>query len=312
MDWSTLFMVLGLVAACWAVVANDSLQTLGTFIASNKNIKWYWLFLASAVVLVATLLYSWHVGAGDISWGRLERIPLPETFTIWHVIAPLTLLVLTARGIPVSTTFLVLSVFATNVVMLRMVTQSVLGYAIAFVVAYVLWKLLSRVFNEREPIKDEVKKKWWRVAQWLATMFLWSQWLSHDVANMAVYLNRAVEINVLFIFMAILVFFLGVVFYFRGGSIQKIIIDKTSTRYVRSATIIDIVFALILFVFKELSNIPMSTTWVFVGLLAGREFALNSIQKSFPIVKKDLLKVLFGLAISVVIALSASYFLTGG
>ncbi|MCA9682528.1 MAG: hypothetical protein KC457_10060, partial [Myxococcales bacterium] len=43
---------------------------------------------------------------------------------------------------------------------------------------------------------------------------------------------------------------------------------------VRHATMIDFTYALILWVFKTMSNIPMSTTWVFVGLLAGRELAM--------------------------------------
>ena len=46
---------------------------------------------------------------------------------------------------------------------------------------------------------------------------------------------------------------------------------------------VDGVYFIILLVFKEWSKIPMSTTWVFVGLLAGREiamaFMLNSPNK---------------------------------
>jgi hypothetical protein len=54
----------------------------------------------------------------------------------------------------------------------------------------------------------------------------------------------------------------------------------------------------------------MSTTWVFIGLLSGRELAMASriahykFKNVFPIVGKDLLRLLFGLAVSVVIALA--------
>ena len=52
-------------------------------------------------------------------------------------------------------------------------------------------------------------------------------------------------------------------FYQRGGKIQNIIDTKTGVADIRSATIIDFIYAFILLVFKEWSNIPMSTTWVF-------------------------------------------------
>jgi hypothetical protein len=40
---------------------------------------------------------------------------------------------------------------------------------------------------------------------------------------------------------------------------------------------VDGVYFVILLIFKEWSNIPMSTTWVFIGLLAGRQMAIRSI-----------------------------------
>jgi len=59
----------------------------------------------------------------------------------------------------------------------------------------------------------------------------------------------------------------------------------------------------------------MSTTWVFVGLLCGREFAIASISKNnykfksvFPIVGRDFLKMMIGLGVSVAIVLSIHYF----
>lgn len=49
----------------------------------------------------------------------------------------------------------------------------------------------------------------------------------------------------------------------RRLAIQNIIDTKTGVADIRSATIIDFIYATILLVFKEWSNIPMSTTWVF-------------------------------------------------
>ena len=52
----------------------------------------------------------------------------------------------------------------------------------------------------------------------------------------------------------------------------------------------------------------MSTTWVFVGLLCGRELAITTtldkkVKRVWPIVMKDFFKIMLGLAVSVVIVL---------
>tara|TARA_R110002072_G_scaffold160900_2_gene312404 strand:+ start:26 stop:274 length:249 start_codon:yes stop_codon:yes gene_type:complete len=76
----------------------------------------------------------------------------------------------------------------------------------------------------------------------------------------------------------------------------------------RSATIIDFTYALILWYFKEYNNIPMSTTWVFVGLLCGRELAVyrhfntkEGIKIVFPMLVADFLKMMTGLALSILL-----------
>ena len=54
---------------------------------------------------------------------------------------------------------------------------------------------------------------------------------------------------------------------------------------------------------------PMSTTWVFLGLLAGREVAYRlsdreSLKGAWQMIGSDLLKATIGLLVSVVIAIS--------
>ena len=54
----------------------------------------------------------------------------------------------------------------------------------------------------------------------------------------------------------------------------------------------------------------MSTTWVFVGLLCGRELAISTMNKEykfkyvFPLIGKDFIKMVFGLSVSVGIVLA--------
>ena len=286
---------------------NDSAQTLGTFIASNKEAKWQYQWLTMASVMVATLTYGYM--SGDIAHGRLNSIPLPEAFQWYHLAAPALLLLLTRFGVPVSTTILTLSVFSSSFVLEKILIKSALGYALAAVAAYVLWTLISKFFSERDPV-DEKNKSKWRVAQWIATCFLWHQWLAHDVANVAVFLPRGEALPVwMFVsFMCILVVGLAQLFHSRGGKIQEIVLSKSGTRFMRSATIIDFAYALILWYFKQYNDIPMSTTWVFVGLLCGRELAVyrdfhttDGLKVIFPMLLSDFMKMILGLALSVVL-----------
>ncbi|MDB4220320.1 hypothetical protein N9776_01105 [Pelagibacterales bacterium] len=308
-------MVIGFTLAAYSVVANDSVQTLGTFIASNSDkFKWYILAGAASLVLCLTLLNGWYFH-GDISYGRLNKIPFQE-IKWYHAAAPGFLLLLTRFGIPVSTTFLVLSAFASTVVLEKVLIKSVIGYALAAVIAYVLWIVISRYINEKF---DEVKNpERWRVFQWLTTGFLWYTWLSHDMANIAVFLPRDLPFVMLLAVMGLLTFLLFYIFYEKGGRIQKIVLEKTGTRFVRSATIIDGVYAFILLYFKFYNDIPMSTTWVFVGLLCGRELAIATVVSDyklgyvFPIIGKDFLKMIMGLLVSVAIVLAIHYVIIPG
>jgi len=309
--------LLGFCLAAYSVVGNDSIQTLGTFLSSNKKIDWRILWGYISTILVATLCYSWVVNGGDIASGRLDKIPMPADGIQWyHVAAPAILLILTRTGFPVSTTFLVLSVFASTLVFEKMLVKSILGYAVAATFAYSMWFILRRVFDESKRIVSEKRKKLWSIAQWVATGFLWSQWLMHDMANIVVFLPRTLSFP--WLIFVLIVFVTGLAYMLRqgGGKIQQVVVSKSGSRYVRSATIIDIVYAVTLLVFKQWSDIPMSTTWVFVGLLCGRELAIHSLFNTvkdgslktvWPIVAKDFVKILAGLAVSVVLVVLVNY-----
>jgi hypothetical protein len=305
MEISLIFGILGFVLAAYSVIANDSAQTLGTFIASNKETKWHRQWLVMSSVMVLTLTYGYMTG--DIAHGRLNSIALPETFQWYHLAAPLLLLGLTRFGVPVSTTILTLSVFSSSVVLEKILIKSAMGYALAAVSAYILWTVLSRFLDERDKVSSKNKSRW-KMAQWFATCFLWHQWLAHDIANVAVFLPRGTDLPIwMFVgFMAILVAGLAQLFYTQGGKIQEMVLSKSGTRFARSATIIDFVYALILWYFKQYNDIPMSTTWVFVGLLCGRELAVyrhfkseEGIKVVFPMLVADFMKMMVGLALSI-------------
>jgi hypothetical protein len=317
MNIESLYVIVGFLLASYSVIANDSVQTLGTWIASNsKKIKWYYLWSAASSVLLFTIWYGWTVNDGDISYGRLEKIPY-QTVQWYHALAPLILVALTRFGVPVSTTFLVLSAFASTLILEKVLVKSAMGYAVAASAAYVIWLVVSKYWETDKDIPEE-KEKLWRIAQWVTTGWLWFTWLSHDMANIAVFLPRQVPVETMILVSTVFVVGLGYMFFEKGGRIQKIVLSKANVNYVRSATIVDLVYSLILWFFKSYNSIPMSTTWVFVGLLAGRELAFvttnslgdkHNMKVVFPMLLKDFLKMMVGLAISVAMVLSIHYLL---
>jgi len=316
----TLWALLGFIFAVYAVTANDSIQTLGTYISSNADIKWYWMFGYMGTIFVGTMLYGF--GIYDPAFGRLEKFPTVEV-QWYHAVAPMILVALTRLKIPVSTTFLVLSVFASSVVMEKMLIKSFLGYAVSFVFAFGSWYLISKyILNEGQKGQDK-HNLYWRYGQWITTGWLWATWLQHDMANIMVFLPRYHPAgNGSYELLVIGVMLVGLAFMFweRGGRIQEIVLSKTNTRYVRSATLIDLVYCFVLYFFKELNNIPMSTTFVFMGMLAGREMGIwmdmgygnltytkRHKKAIFPMLYTDFLRLMLGLAVSVTMAYGVFY-----
>ena len=309
MDFSTLYLWVGFLLASYSVIANDSVQTLGTWIASNsERFRWYILWSAASTVLLFTLWYGWSINDGDISYGRLNKIPW-QPIQWYHAVAPLILVALTRFGVPVSTTFLVLSAFASTVVLEKVLMKSALGYLVAAAAAYLIWMVVAKFWESKKDI-PESHDRYWRVAQWCTTGWLWFTWLSHDMANIAVFLPRQVPTEAMIFISIIFVGGMGYMFYERGGKIQEVVLSKTNTKYVRSATLVDLIYSLILWYFKGYNDIPMSTTWEFVGLLAGRELAFATINDKykfktvFPLVGRDFFKMMIGLSLSIVIVLA--------
>ncbi|TYP97305.1 hypothetical protein BC792_103232 [Sphingobacterium allocomposti] len=315
MDVSTIVMYLGFVLASYSVVGNDTIQTLGTFLSSNERKKWWVLWAFAGSILTFTLLFGYFNYGGDVSYGRLEKYPLPTPLAWYFILPPIILLFLTRTGIPVSTSFLILTFF--NPENLRdMITKSLWGYIVAFLAAVALYLIISKLL-ERKFIENPATRRAgeiWTILQWVSTGFLWSQWLIQDFANIYVYLPRPLNPWQLALSLMVMLALLAYIIASKGGSIQNIVKSKTNTVDIRSATIIDFSYGIILFFFKELNNIPMSTTWVFIGILAGREIAINfmlrkneSRRRMFRNLGMDLVKVVIGLVVSIILVYVVKY-----
>lgn len=309
-------MWFGFVLAGYSAVANDSIQTIGTFIVSNQHRKWWYLWAYIGAIFVATVTYSFLVYEGDVSYQRLYTPGLdeaPTSFTFLQLAAPLFLIILTRLRMPVSTTFLLLTIFSTkSSAVLSVLTKSVSGYLVAFVSAIVVW------FVARKLVKLKFKGKphfAWTVIQWITSGTLWSVWVMQDAANIAVFLPRSLSVEQFLAFTLFIFLGLGILFYLKGDRIQKIVSEKAGIADIRSATIVDFVYAIILIYFKQISQIPMSTTWVFLGLLGGRELAisitkktqkrrLDTSKRTLRMIGKDVLMAGIGLLVSLILAIA--------
>lgn len=250
--------------------------------------------------------------AGDVSYARLSSKGFetsPKSFHFLQLAAPLFLIILTRLRMPVSTTFLLLSVFAASGSTIGAVTlKSISGYLIAFVCAILLWGLLGPWMKRQF---TGTAHPAWRVAQWITTGLLWSVWLQQDAANIAVFLPRTLTLWQFVAFASVIFLGLGLLFRMGGEKIQEVVDEKSDVVDVRPATIIDLLYSIILYVFKFSSKVPMSTTWVFVGLLAGREIAMaargantdgRTSKEAIRLAIRDLVYVTIGFAISLLLA----------
>lgn len=317
-------MWFGFILAAYSAVSNDSIQTIGTFIASNADRKWYVLWLYIGGIFLVTVLVGWLLNDGDVSYGRLQSrddngelaFPQPDNFAFLQIAAPIFLLVLTRLRMPVSTTFLLLSSFAVSPGAVgSVITKSINAYFLAFGLGFVVWLLISRLTARYFKGKPA---QWWVVAQWITSGTLWSVWIMQDAANIAIYLPRALSLMEFVGFASVVFLGLGLIFFLKGDKIQQIVNEKSEVRDIRSATIIDFVYAIILVYKLFISVIPMSTTWVFIGLLGGRELGIRlrektqqkskkkRIKQAFVMIGKDLGLAAIGLIVSVVIATSVN------
>jgi hypothetical protein len=304
----------GFFFAAYSAIANDSIQTIGTFLASNADKKWWILWIFIGGIFVATVTYSWITFDGDVTHQRLTAKGFenaPETFSFLQVAAPLFLLILTRLRMPVSTTFLLLSAFSANLEGITSVlVKSLSGYFIAFTVAIIVWiglsKLLKKLFSGKPSI-------FWTPVQWLVSGSLWAVWIMQDAANIAVYLPRSLAFSEFLVFTGFIFCGLGILFYLKGDKIQQIVTEKSFVTDVRSATVIDFVYAIVLYYFKVISVVPISTTWVFIGLLAGRELGMSITDKygngkplkhSFKLIVKDAGYATIGLVVSIILAVA--------
>lgn len=296
--------------AAFSVAGNDAIQTVGTFIESKAKLHWLpkVAFLAGTLVIVH--IYAWQLHDREIHFHRLDSFAEAQSLNLVQLLAPIVLVVITRLKAPVSTTFLILGLFGAQNVE-KMLMKSFLGYGIAFFSGLLVWGLLSLIDakaykKDKEPSKKQ--KRFWGGLQWVSTLYLWVAWLLQDTANIAVFLPRKLNAFELAGALGLISLALVIIVRTNGGTIQEVVSEKTDIQSAKAATIVDLVYATVLLVFQQWSKMPMSTTWVFLGLLAGREIILHRVtQRQKPYlhtlrqVGKDVVFASLGIAVSIFI-----------
>jgi hypothetical protein len=317
-----------------AVIGNDALQTLGPFLAANRGrtprlLQWLWL----ATLLTLVLVQGWWRGAGDPAWGRLASFP--EAPTTWTGLLPaLSVLLLTRCGAPVSTSVLVLTAFA-PASLGPLLRHSLVGYGAGLAAGLLAWGTLlllnsqagsgSRGAAQAEPgtgsegsgplpVPQDTPGAdgLWLSAQWLTTGWLWCQWLVQDLATIYVVLPRRLSAGAMAGSLVVLLVGLALILGENGGAIQQRLTRKSRSDDPRSTAILTAIYGLVLFGLGRLSSYPLSTTWVFLGLLGGRELALLRLEeRSARVVLADLagdlLRAALGLGLSVAVTLAVGH-----
>ena len=312
---------IGLSLAMFSTMANDSVQTLGTFLSSNSKVAWWKLWFYISILFILIVVLGWLKFGGSLDFGRLQNIPYDPSFDIMHFIAPMLLIFLTYNRIPASTTFLILSVFSSQNMVAFMLIKTFCGYILAFIFSFTLWTLLSKYFDKLLTSKDaDSKRRRWKFFQWASTGLLWMAWLTQNTVNIVVYVPRHFGIYDLCLFLFIGIIMIGFTFYNGGGPIQQIVKEKKDMSNVRSTTTINLCFAFVIILMSLFNTVPMATTWVFIGILAGRELSMakydNNTEISLMeryrnargIIFKDLISAGLGITISLIFSMINSTF----
>ena len=299
-----------------AITSNDFPQVFATYLESSRWSWWLqWLLFSGVLWLVHA--QDWFVHS-TIHFGKLDRIPEVSVFTWVQILTPFWVILATRFKFPLSTSFAVLTTFSFSLsqgteVVEGMIMKSLNGYWVAYLAACLVWLLV--IGGSRWSLFQRVAqwrlfcwlhyRPFWVLAQTVTTALLWSAWLKHDTANAAVFLPRELSTPVFIVAVGIYTICLGIILYRRGGEMQDAVREHSPIEGPASATLIDLVYFLILMGFS--SGLPMSTTFVFFGLIGGRHMMLTasrseSTKVALLLALKYFVKALLAMCIALALA----------
>ena len=291
----------------YTIMANNCAQTIGMFIASNKGKSKYRIIYFLSGIFIITLLISWLFFNKQLDFYLLNNIPYSNLNPLL-IFLPIVLFFLTKYKIPVSATFLIIPIFANKNTIHSMITKTSVSYFISFLISLIMWRFIYTKYKHYIEVKKEKNiSKTWFVLEFLSTGIVWSVWIILSACNFVVFLPRVFELKEL-----ILVIFIGVVSIYlilldNGGKIQEIV-DEKSDINIKSSVIFNFLFSFTMLFIQYVSKIPITSTWMFLGILAGRELAItvsktgvfgsSYYRKCFIKIWSDLKLAVFGIVVS--------------
>ena len=84
MDYISIWMIVGFLLASYSVIANDSVQTLGTWIASNQKTNRMIMWAAASAVLLFTIWFGWYQMEVISPTADLTKFPSKKFSGIMH------------------------------------------------------------------------------------------------------------------------------------------------------------------------------------------------------------------------------------
>lgn len=261
------------------IMANNAVQIIGMFVASNDKKDKLKIWLLLSVIFVLTVLISWLFFDKQLHFSLLNSIQYNENLSILLIFLPIILYFFTKKNIPISATFLIIPIFSNNNTLQSMVVKTLISYFLSFTISFIFWYFLYIKYKNFIDIEKNNNKNRWIIIEYLSTAMLLGIWLVTSTCTFTIFLPRVFTIKYLILFIIVGIFSILVILYNDNTTIKKIIGNKSDINY-KSGAIFNILFAMIMLSVQYISKIPITSTWVFLGVLAGRELAIAVSKKN--------------------------------
>lgn len=261
------------------IMANNAVQIIGMFVASNDKKDKLKIWLLLSFIFVLTVLISWLFFDKQLHFSLLNSIQYNENLSILLIFLPIILYFFTKKNIPISATFLIIPIFSNNNTLQSMVVKTLISYFLSFTISFIFWYFLYIKYKNFIDIEKNNNKNRWIIIEYLSTAMLLGIWLVTSTCTFTIFLPRVFTIKYLILFIIVGIFSILVILYNDNTTIKKIIGNKSDINY-KSGAIFNILFAMIMLSVQYISKIPITSTWVFLGVLAGRELAIAGSKKN--------------------------------
>lgn len=262
-----------MITVMYNVMANNFIQTLGTFNVSNKYTKKWKIFLYLVMIFIVYFIYTWLRHDGNIRKGSLRYIEYKESFSYSILLLPILVATFNHFRIPISVTFLSIPLFISGDVIKTMVIKAFINYFLAFAISFIFWNILYVEF--KKILKNKNNHQFWMIIEYISIGILWCCWLNTCVSSFMVFLPPKLDLKHLILLLIVGSVVISIITIFRpNDKMEQIIEEKTDVKNIMSSVLFNILHSVVLLLLKLNSEVPIPTSWIFTGLLDGRELGI--------------------------------------